>query len=103
MDNNEEHELKMAFARRLQSAAATVQPGRRPRIKGRADTSLGYESVPLGVHPAQVQQFRDLTKAHGLSGITYSNDGACIVTSEKHKRKLMQLRGFADRNGMNGG
>lgn len=102
-----DHELRMNFLRQLQTQSATAKPRRGKPGKNRGgrayrDTSRGDASLPLSVHPLRVEEARALTKANGLSGITFQNDGTCIVTDEKHKQKYMQVTGYFDANSRNG-
>ncbi len=101
-----DEELKLAFARNLQSSAATCRPRKGKKNRGgRAyrDTSRGEESLPLSVHPMHVETARRLTKDNGLSGINFQNDGTCVVSDERHKREYMKLTGYYDANSKNGG
>ena len=102
-----DHDLRMNFLRTLQTQSATAKPRRAKPGKNRGgrayrDTSRGDVSLPLSVHPIHVDEARALTKAHGLSGIAFQNDGTCIVTDEKDKRKYMQVTGYFDANSRNG-
>lgn len=85
-----DHELKMKFARTLQAPSAQKRKhplkGMRRTLDGRLQTTE-RESLELSVHPMHVQTARDLTKALGLSGIGFRNDGMCIVSDEGHARE----------------
>jgi hypothetical protein len=79
-----DHDLKMQFLRTLQAPSAV----KRKKQIGRVRSGGGdRESLELSVHPRHVQVARDLTKAFGLTGIGFRNDGTCIVSDEGHARE----------------
>jgi hypothetical protein len=100
---DEEHELKMQFARALQSPPPQpdrVKRGVRKRgTSGYVDYSRGYESLALSVPKQQVEEMRQLTKVHGLSGITYTEAGRCVIHDRKHRARWAEIRGLHDRDG----
>lgn len=95
---DDEHALKTAFLRNL---TAAPPPPAEPVEEPRNRRPKCYESLSLSVHPLQVQAARDLTKAHGLSGIAFRNDGSCVVSDDKHKAKYAKLVDLADHTGAN--
>lgn len=109
MTTQEEHELKMQFARMLQGSAAVANPNRKDRRGKRGGRMAGYrsllpqESLALGCHPTQVRERRRLTKRLGLSGIEHRDDGTVYTTDEKQRDILARYLGMENRTGSLGG
>jgi hypothetical protein len=93
-----DHDLKTNFLRQLQ--APPVKPAE-PAQEVRNRRPKCHEALSLSVHPLKVEEARALTKAHGLSGIGFNNDGTCVVSDDKHKAKYARLVGLADHTGAN--
>lgn len=105
-----DQDLKREFLKKLQAGNARAPSTsnlpsgmQKPPLKDHPRNAQGQECLALSVDPSQVQEYRDLTKAHGLSGIQYMNDGRCMVFDQKHKTKLAKLHGYVDRSSTNGG
>jgi hypothetical protein len=104
ISREEEDRLKLDFVKRLHGCGAQAKKIGRKRkatdrpTRGYVDYSRGVENLPLSVPPAQVEERRALTKQLGLSGIAYSNDGICTVTSRRDKNIFMAHIGQYDRD-----
>jgi hypothetical protein len=109
MTKEQEHELKMAFARQLLNGAAVANPNRKDRRGKRGGRMSAYrslkaqESLGLGCHSTQVKERRRLTEKLGLSGIEHRDDGTVYYTDEKQRDKFARYLGLENMTGSLGG
>ena len=109
MTPQEEHDLKINFAKMLQGSAAVANPNRKDRRGKRGGRMAAYrslrpqESLALGCHPEQVRERRRLTKTLGLSGIEHRDDGTVYTTDEKQRDIFAKFLGMENQTGSLGG
>ena len=60
--------------------------------------SPGLLSDACGVHENQVAEFREDVKAHGFTGVEFTNSGDCVFTSRRERARYLQHRGLHDRD-----
>ena len=74
------------------SAFAAVS--RRPR------QSAGWPMISeaLGVHPSQIREAMEFNARHGVTGVTYAEDGAAVIDSRGARTQLAYAWGQFDRN-----
>lgn len=70
-----------------------------PPLIGHTPSCWPMTSTALGVHPSQVKEAMERNKAHGITGVSYDEDGDAILSDRGARRDLMRLEGFHDRNG----
>ncbi len=56
-------------------------------------------SDALGVHPSQVEEFREQAKRSGLTGIDFREDGRCVISDKGQYEKYLPVRGVFNRDG----
>lgn len=74
----------------------------RKQEKGPVVGSLAYngglESVAMGCHRSQVEEYRAFVRDRGILGVEYQNNGVPKCT-KAGRRNLMRALGFHDRDG----
>lgn len=61
--------------------------------------STGLTSDASGVHPSQVQEFREDARARGFTGVDFTPDGTTVFSSRKERAGYLKMRGLIDRDG----
>lgn len=55
-------------------------------------------SDALGCHPTQAREFESRARSLGITGISYNENGDCIIADRSSRRKWCEARGIRDRN-----
>jgi hypothetical protein len=67
-----------------------------PRLGVAISGSKPLESVGLGCHPTQVQEFNQYYQQHGITGAHHNEKGNCVLESRKARNQVLKLRGLRD-------
>lgn len=65
---------------------------------------LGVGTYPMisdamGVNPTQANQFNEVARKAGITGVHYDANGDCHLSCRSARRDWARLRGLCDRNG----